>query len=526
MSIFFHHLVTETAKTKPNNIALTFQQQQLTYQQLADEISRVAAKYLTLNVKRYDRVATFLPKCPQAVTALFATSMINAVFVPINPVLKPQQVKHILTDCNVKVLVTNSARAKQLLEIFPQCPDLVQLIIIDPKPAQFHTINLNIQAWPNQEPVTELPPLANATDGDMAAILYTSGSTGAAKGVVLSHRNLICGAQSVASYLNNSAEDKILALLPLSFDYGLSQLTTAFNVGAQCVLMDYLLPGDVIKAVAKHKITGLAAVPPLWAQLVKLNWPAEARDSLRYFTNTGGAMPEAVLIKIRQIFEQATPYLMYGLTEAFRSSYLPPEFVDSHPTSMGKAVPNAELLVVTNDGRIADDDEPGELVHRGPLVSLGYWNAPEKTAQRFKPFSQSLSELCLNDIAVYSGDWVRRDAQGFLYFIGRKDEMIKSSGYRISPAEIEEVVYQIADVVVAAVVGIPHPELGQAVVVIYQAKGDNQSLTADITRHCKKELANYMQPLHYISRAEMPHNANGKIDKTVLTAELQDLFKE
>jgi len=526
MSIFFHQLVTQTAKKTPDNIAIVFQQQQLTYQQLAQEILRVAGKYKALNVKRYDRIATFLPKCPEAVTSLFAASMINAVFVPINPVLKPQQVKHILTDCNVKVLITNSARAKQLLEVLPQCQDLIELIIIDPKPIPLHTVNLKVHQWNSPDPVAQLPNLANATDGDMAAILYTSGSTGAAKGVVLSHRNLICGAQSVASYLNNTAHDKILALLPLSFDYGLSQLTTAFSVGAQCVLMDYLLPGDVIKAISKHQITGLAAVPPLWAQLVKLDWPDHARQSLRYFTNTGGAMPESVLIKIRAIFNQATPYLMYGLTEAFRSSYLPPEFVDSHPTSMGKAVPNAELLVITSDGRIADDNEPGELVHRGPLVSLGYWNAPEKTAQRFKPFNQSLSELCLTDIAVYSGDWVRRDTQGFLYFIGRKDEMIKSSGYRISPAEIEEVIYQLADVVVAAVIGVPHPELGQAVVVIYQSKDPEKSLTSELTRHCRKELANYMQPLHYVSRDTMPHNANGKIDKTVLTAQLQNLFKE
>lgn len=526
MSIFFHQLVTNTAQQTPNNVAIVFQQQQLTYRQLADEVSRIAAKLLSLNITRQDRVATFLTKSPEAITAIFAASAANAVFVPINPVLKPQQVRHILKDCNVKVLVTNSARAKQLLEIYPQCQDLIHIIVIDTNPLPLDGITPRVHHWNAPDRSVVLTTLSGITDSDMAAILYTSGSTGPAKGVVLSHRNLICGANSVASYLENTATDKILALLPLSFDYGLSQITTAFSVGAQCILMDYLLPNDVLRAIAKHQITGLAAVPSLWAQLIKLNWPDRAGNSLRYITNSGGVMPMAVLSQLRHIFTHATPYLMYGLTEAFRSSYLAPEFIASHSNSIGKAIPNVELMVITADGRIADDDEPGELVHRGPLVSMGYWNAPAQTAQRFRSLAQTLPELCLADIALYSGDWVRRDSEGFLYFLGRKDEMIKSSGYRISPAEVEEVIYQLADIVEAAAIGVPHPEFGQGIVVIYQSNDSEDSLTQQLPRHCRKELANYMQPLHYVALEKMPHNANGKIDRPALARRLSQLFQE
>ena len=523
MSIFFHQLVTKTAQCFPNNIAITYQQQQLSYLQLAQEVSRVATKLTALGVCRHDRVATFLPKNPEAVISLFATSQAGAVFVPINPVLKPQQVRHILSDCNVKVLITNTARAKQLTEILGQCPDLITIIVTDANELILTSQQLSL--WSTVPQQSTVAPAFSRTDHDMAAILYTSGSTGLAKGVVLSHRNLLCGANSVTQYLHNTSDDNILALLPLSFDYGLSQITTAFSVGAHCILMDYLLPNDVLKAITKHQITGLAAVPPLWAQLVKLNNQYDL-SSLRYFTNSGGAMPKAILEQLQVLFPTAQPYLMYGLTEAFRSSYLEPKYIKTHPNSIGKAIPNAELLVVTGDGRIANDNEPGELVHRGPLVSMGYWNAPEKTAQRFKPVATALPQLCLNDIAVFSGDWVTRDSEGFLYFVARQDDMIKSSGYRVSPGEVEDVIYQLSDVVEATVIGLPHPQLGQAMIVVFVTVAVDISVVKTMQAHCRKELANYMQPLKYIAIETMPHNANGKIDRVALTAQFNRLFEE
>ena len=290
----------------------------------------------------------------------------------------------------------------------------------------------------------------------MAAILYTSGSTGNPKGVVLSHRNMVAGADSVSTYLENTPNDRILAVLPFSFDAGFSQMTTAFTVGASCFLMDYLLPRDVIRAVAKYRISGLGGVPPLWVQLAQLEWSQEAVNSLRYFTNTGGAMPTATLADLRASLPNSKPYLMYGLTEAFRSTYLPPAEVDNRPGSMGKAIPNAEIMVVREDGTPCEPNEPGELVHRGALVSLGYWNDPARTAERFKPAPSQPAGIPIPELAVWSGDTVRADEDGFLYFIGRKDDMIKTSGYRVSPSEVEEVIHKTEQAVDVAALGIPH----------------------------------------------------------------------
>ncbi len=298
----------------------------------------------------------------------------------------------------------------------------------------------------------------------MAAILYTSGSTGRPKGVVLSHRNMVAGAVSVAQYLENRPEDRILSALPLSFDAGFSQLTTAFHAGASVTLLNYLMPRDILNAVERDRITGLTAVPPLWIQLAQLTWPQAARDSLRYIANTGGRMPKATLDLLRAALPRTLPYLMYGLTESFRSTYLPPSEVDRRPDSIGKAIPNAEVMVVREDGTPCGPGEPGELVHRGALVSLGYWNDPEKTAERFKPAPGQPAGLTMPEMAVWSGDTVQRDEEGFLYFIGRRDEMIKTSGYRVSPTEVEEVVYATRLAGEVAALGIPHPVLGEAIV--------------------------------------------------------------
>jgi acyl-CoA ligase (AMP-forming) (exosortase A-associated) len=358
----------------------------------------------------------------------------------------------------------------------------------------------------------------------MAAILYTSGSTGNPKGVVLSHRNMVAGAESVSEYLANRPDDRLLAVLPFSFDYGLSQMTTAFRVGASVVLMDYLLPRDVIRAIERYRITGVAAVPPLWNQLAQLDWPGSVSDTLRYITNSGGAMPKATTQKLRQTLPHTDIYLMYGLTEAFRSTYLPPEQVDIRPESIGKAIPNAEILVVREDGSECAPGEPGELVHRGALVALGYWNDPEKTAERFKPCPSQLAEIPLTEIAVWSGDQVKKDAEGYLYFISRKDEMIKTSGYRVSPTEIEEVVYSSRLANEVAAIGLPHPTLGQAILLV--AAGDDNLDREAIIRYCQKELPNFMVPQAVEIRSSLPRNQNGKIDRKGLATEYMAVFLE
>jgi acyl-CoA synthetase (AMP-forming)/AMP-acid ligase II len=314
-------------------------------------------------------------------------------------------------------------------------------------------------------------------------------------------------------------------LLPLSFDYGLSQITTSFLVGASCVLMDFFLVGDVVKTMTKHKITGLAAVPPLWQQLMKAKWPEEASLQLRYFTNSGGAMPQVTLKQLRATFANAKPYLMYGLTEAFRSTYLAPDKVDERMGSMGKAIPNAEILVVREDGSECDPEEPGELVHRGPHVSLGYWNDVEKTAERFKPVPAKQVGLVLTEMAVWSGDTVKKDADGFLYFVGRRDEMIKTSGYRVSPMEVEEACYQCADEVAEAIVcGVTDKELGQAIVLLMVFKDGQVLSEGEILAKCKKALPNFMHPKYLEIRSHLPRNPNGKVDRSLLSKEMKEKY--
>jgi acyl-CoA ligase (AMP-forming) (exosortase A-associated) len=333
---------------------------------------------------------------------------------------------------------------------------------------------------------------------------------------------MVTGAKSVAQYLGNHADDSLLAVLPLSFDAGLSQVTTAFHAGARVVLLNYLVARDVLSALSKEKITGLTAVPPLWIQLAQLDWPQTITEHLRYIANTGGRMPLETLTKLRAHLPRTKPYLMYGLTEAFRATYLPPEQVDRRPDSIGKAIPNSEVMVLRPDGTPCAPDEPGELVQRGALVALGYWNNPEATAERFKPLPKAPG-LVLAEAAVFSGDTVRMDAEGYLYFIGRRDEMIKTSGYRVSPTEIEEIVYSTGIVGECVVFGVSHETLGQAVYAVVTGAG---GVAIDVNRllsECRTRMPAYMVPAKVIAHdGPLPRNPNGKLDRKTLSARFAD----
>lgn len=531
MPDLIHQFIAQQAKAVPDGTALIFKKQALSYAELDAEVSRVAAGLLALGVAAGDRVAIYLPKQPETVFGLFGAAAAGACFVPINPLLKPRQVAYILAHCNVRVLITSAQRFKLLDEVLLECPELATVVVVEETPPEVKEgVGHCVLGYPAFKAAQGRALPHRRIDTDMAAILYTSGSTGNPKGVVLSHRNMVAGARSVASYLENTPDDRILAVLPLSFDAGLSQLTTAFSVGACAVLMDYLLPRDVIRAVARYRVTGLGAVPPLWNQLVGLDWPEEATSSLRYITNTGGAMPVPTTRALQTALPNTKIFLMYGLTEAFRSTYLPPEEVNSRPESMGKAIPNAEILVINDRGEECQPGEPGELVHRGALVAMGYWNDPEKTAERFKPSPTQPVAIPIPEMAVWSGDQVKRDEEGYLYFISRKDDMIKTSGYRVSPTEVEEVVYASGLVAGAAALGLPHHKLGQAIALIAsqpaEAAGDAQQLQEQLLAHCRRELPNFMVPMAVIVRDSLPHNQNGKIDRRTLVDEYHTLFQD
>ncbi|WP_163834585.1 acyl-CoA ligase (AMP-forming), exosortase A system-associated [Spartinivicinus ruber] len=524
MSLLLHEIAIKQNTTTPEASAIGYKDITYTYQEVVDSIWQVANGLMNLGLSRHERVAIYLPKLPEAVFSMMGASAAGGVFVPVNPILKPEQVRYILQDCNVRVLITNAARLKQLTPELSQCHDLRQVVLIDESTTE-QSSPQPVISWQALLDCSSQQFSTDAIDMDMAAILYTSGSTGRPKGVVLSHRNMVTGAHSVAAYLENHPQDKILAVLPFSFDYGLSQLTTAFSVGACCYLMDYLLPRDVIKAVNKYQITGLAAVPPLWVQLADLPWPTETSSHLRYITNSGGAMPTATLEKLQHQLPKTAPYLMYGLTEAFRSSYLPPSELAKRPTSMGKAIPNTELLVINEAGEICEANEPGELVHRGSLVALGYWNDQTRTKERFKPAPNPVNGIPTPELAVWSGDLVKKDEEGFLYFIGRNDDMIKTSGYRVSPTEVEEVVYASNLVAEVAALGIPHLQLGQAIVLAVTAKPETSIDETAIINLCKQKLPNFMIPQKIVSYQTLPRNPNGKIDRKALVSGLPGLFE-
>lgn len=529
MSELLHELILNTSLRVPQADALRFRGVTLSYSALASAINNAAAGLIRTGLERHERVAVYLPKRFETLISFYGTTYAGGVFVPINPQLKAEQVGHIVRDSGARIFITSKDRIDALLETLPKCHDLRMIVVVDGENDSLpHLSSVESLTWENFISGSHgETPFHRCIDTDMAAILYTSGSTGRPKGVVLSHRNMVTGAKSVCQYLKNTQNDRILAVLPFSFDYGLNQLSTAFNVGACAVLMDYLLPRDVINTVAKERITGLAAVPPLWVQLAQLTWPANAMDTLRYITNSGGAMPRAVVDALRKALPKTQVVLMYGLTEAFRSTYLPPEELDRRPDSMGKAIPNAEVMVVREDGTPCSPGEPGELVHRGSLVALGYWNDPEKTAERFRPAPGRDPKIPLQEIAVWSGDTVRMDDEGFLYFIGRKDDMIKTSGYRVSPTEVEEVIYGTGLVGHAAAIGISHPVLGQAIVaVVSPPEGHDTIITQQLIDECKNKLPSFMVPVHVHVQGNLPRNPNGKIDRKQLSAELVNLFQD
>jgi acyl-CoA ligase (AMP-forming) (exosortase A-associated) len=519
-STLLNELVAVAAERTPDAPALSYGGTTLGYGELDVAVRGFASGLMHLGLGRGERVAIYLEKRFETVVASFGAPAAGGVFVPLNPLLKAEQVGFILRDCDVRVLVTSPERLAQLGDVLTQCPSLRHVVLTSgagsaPVPVHDWAALLGSPARAGHRVV----------DTDMTAILYTSGSTGRPKGVVLSHRNMVAGGKSVASYLENRASDTLLAALPLSFDAGFSQLTTAFHSGARVVLLNYLLPKDVLKSMEREKVTGLTAVPPLYIQLTQLEWPAAIDARLRYFANTGGRMPRATLDLLRAKVPSARPFLMYGLTEAFRSTYLPPAEVDRRPDSIGKAIPNAEILVLREDGSECAPDEPGELVHRGALVGLGYWNDPEKTAERYKPLPAGVGGreggLQLPEFAVFSGDTVRRDAEGFLYFVGRRDEMMKTSGYRVSPTEVEEVLYATGLVGECVAFGVDHDTLGQAIQVIATPPEGVAALdTAALLAACKARMPAYMVPHGIAARTgPLPRNPNGKIDRKTLSTD-------
>ena len=477
------HLALRGAPDAP---ALTVGEVTLSYAELDDAVGRNAAALLAHGLAPGDRVASWMGKTMLACVLPLAAARAGLVHVPINPVLRRAQAAHILADSGARLIIANAARLDSL-----ESGDLGQADAIA------------LETWIAPGPA--LPPSSH-NPADLAALLYTSGSTGRPKGVMLSHANLWLGAISVAHTLRLAPDDRTLCVLPLAFDYGQNQLFSAWAAGGCAIGFDYLMPRDVVRAVGRHDVTVLAGVPPLWLQLAEQSWD-EAGQTLRTLTNSGGHLPEPLVRRLRAMFPQAKLHLMYGLTEAFRSSSLDPGQVDAHPDSIGTAIPFATFRVMRPDGSQAAPGEEGELVHSGPLVAQGYWNDPIRTAERFRAGA--------NGVEVWSGDTVVMGDDGLLRFRGRDDAMIKVSGNRISPTEIEEAALASGAVTDAAAFGVPDARLGQAVVLVAVGGGDEDTLRA----HLKRDLPPHMQPARIVWMPRLPVGPNGKLDRAALKAD-------
>lgn len=499
--VLLHDLLDARRGDGAHRTAIIEGERSHTYDDLDRASRRFASAIAAAGIARGDRVAILLPKSFHECAAIFAVSRAGGVFIPVNPVLKPQQIAHILTDSEARCLVTNSAEAKKLIDAAGALPGL-SIIAVD---------DLGGMGG-------EVPP-ATGIGEDLAAILYTSGSTGTPKGVMLSHRNLLAGTRIVRTYLDIGPEDRILSILPFSFDYGLNQLLTSVEQSATIVLGSFQIGDQIVTALAKHRITGLAGVPTIWAILTKAA-PALQKTPLphlRYITNSGGAVPKTTVKRLADMLPATKIFLMYGLTEAFRSTFLAPEDVAQRPTSIGKAIPECEVFPVTPDGRRAKPGEPGILVHRGPTVSLGYWRRPEDTARVLKPNPLRRPHEGA-DVVCYSGDLVVEDEEGYLYFVGRQDAMIKSAGYRISPTEVEDVLMSTGAFRQVAVIGIPDEWVGQKVCAVVVALAGGVD-TSSVLKQVSAKLPGYMVPARIDVVEALPQTPNGKVDYKALAAE-------
>ena len=508
----FNDLLHNAVERDPGKVAIVDGKSEHTYEDLSRESDALAAALQDAGVAKGERVGILMDKYWEAIVAMLAATRIGAAFVNVNPMLKPPQVRYIAEDCDIRVMIGDSSKLDDM----------------EPKTAEraFYRGEKPDSPGVSGELVDlaevlhggDKPKNVSVSEVDLATILYTSGSTGMPKGVSTSHRNFVSGAQIVSTYLENTSDDRILSALPLNFDAGLNQFTTSLRVGATLALLRSRLPGDLLKGLRRHEITGVTGVPPLWSLLLRGSKSIEEEPltRLRYIANTGGRIPQANLDELRRLLEPSGTkiYLMYGLTEAFRSTYLPPEEIDRGTECIGKAIPDTQIMVINKQGEECAPGEVGELVHRGPTVAMGYWGKEEATRKAYRPNPLAPPELLDVERVVYSGDQVRRDEEGFLYFVGREDAMIKSQGYRMSPEEIENLLIGSGLVHEACAFGVPDPNVGHQVMAVVSLKnGGDEDVLEEIREYTVKNGPPYMVPKEIIVRDELPKTPSGKIDR-------------
>ena len=508
----FNDLLHNSVERDPGKVAIVDGKSEHTYEDLSRESDALAAALQNSGVAKGERVGILMDKYWEAIVAMLAATRIGAAFVNVNPMLKPPQVRYIAEDCDIRVMIGDSSKLDDME------PKTAERAFYKGEKPDSPGVSGELVDLAEVLHGGDKPKNVSVSEVDLATILYTSGSTGMPKGVSTSHRNFVSGAQIVSTYLENTSDDRILSALPLNFDAGLNQFTTSLRVGATLALLRSRLPGDLLKGLRRHEITGVTGVPPLWSLLLRGSKSIEEEPltRLRYIANTGGRIPQANLDELRRLLEPSGTkiYLMYGLTEAFRSTYLPPEEIDRGTECIGKAIPDTQIMVINKQGEECAPGEVGELVHRGPTVAMGYWGKEEATRKAYRPNPLAPPELLDVERVVYSGDQVRRDEEGFLYFVGREDAMIKSQGYRMSPEEIENLLIGSGLVHEACAFGVPDPNVGHQVMAVVSLKnGGDEDVLEEIREYTVKNGPPYMVPKEIIVRDELPKTPSGKIDR-------------
>jgi long-chain acyl-CoA synthetase len=504
-----HEFLESSANRRPEHVCLICDGQRLSYAEVDQAANRLANALISLGIRRGDRVGLFLPNCVELVVGIFAVLKAGGVFVVVNQTTKAQKLSYILNNCQAFALIGHGREAHALAQIRKDVSSLKSVILTaelsdETSKMGFMSYTAIQKEFPSSRPVVA------TIDLDLACLIYTSGSTGEPKGVMSDHSNVDFASSSIIHYLENDENDIVLNALPLSFDYGLYQLLMVFKFGGTLVLeKNFVFPVAILKLIETEKVTGFPGVPTIFSLLLQMDTSGYDLSSLRYLSNTAAALPPSHILQIRERFSWARLYSMYGLTETKRTLYLPPEQLDTRPASVGIAIPGTEVWVEGEDGRRLEAGEVGELVVRGRHVMRGYWNAPEETARRFRPGSIPGERLC------YTGDLFKMDAEGFLYFVARKDDMIKSRGEKVSPIEVEKVLYALPGVVEAAVIGVPDPVYGQAIKAFLVCNGSDIS-EKTVLAHCRANLEDFMVPKFVEFRQELQKTSSGKIQKNNL----------
>ena len=506
------HLIRSACRS-PEKVALVCGRRRVTYDEIDAGSDALAAHLAAAGVARGDRVMIFADNTVETVVSFWAALKANAVACLINPLTKADKLDYLLQDCRPAAFITDAHLAAAFGAPLRRAAFVRRVVVSgEVKDADLAGLPCAV-TWEAASVAHGAPPVRRCIDIDLAAIVYTSGSTGDPKGVMLTHRNMLTACASIASYLELREDEVILNVLPLAFDYGLYQMILAFSVGARLVLeRSFAFPAQIVRLLAEERVTGLPGVPTVFSTLLGLKSLKEGDlPSIRYVTNTGAALAVRHIQMLRVLLPSARIYSMYGLTECKRCTYLPPEDIDRKPDSVGIAIPNTEMWIVDESGERVGPGVVGQLVIRGATVMKGYWGKPEETARKLKPGPLPGEQV------LHTGDYCRMDEEGYLYFVGRSDEIIKSRGEKVAPKEVENVLMGIAGVKEAAVIGIPDELLGEAVKAFVVMEPGTAIGEAQIRNECRRRLEAFMVPKHIDIVQSLPRTDTAKVDKRALS---------